>query len=229
MTIQLVVFDIAGTTLQDDNNVGAALQSAFAKENLVIGIDAANAVMGYPKPIAISMLLDSQFGKQLTASDAFVQQIHNTFLAEIIHFYRSSPCLKEKEGATAIFDCLRSQSIKVFLDTGFDRLTTDTIIDRMQWRSHLDGSVTSDEVANGRPFPDLIYRAMELSGVNSMDAVAKVGDTPTDLQEGMAANCGFVIGVTTGATPYQHLASFPHTHLIETLMELPDILGIQFK
>jgi phosphonatase-like hydrolase len=227
MKIQLVIFDIAGTTLQDDNNVGAALQTAFAKEDLVISIAAANAVMGYPKPISISMLLDSEFGKKLEASDDFVQQIHSTFLQEMIGFYQTTPNLHEKEGAVAIFDCLRSHGIKVFLDTGFDRLTTDTIIDRMSWRSYIDGSVTSDEVANGRPFPDLIYHAMSLSGVADVNAVAKVGDTPTDLQEGTAAGCALVIGVTTGATSPQHLGTFPHTHLIETLMELPAILGIQ--
>jgi phosphonatase-like hydrolase len=227
MTVQLVVFDIAGTTLQDNNNVGAALQVAFAKENLAIAIDTANAVMGYPKPIAISMLLERQFNQKLAPNDAFVQQIHNTFLAEIINFYQTTPVLQEKAGAIAIFDCLRAHGIKVFLDTGFDRLTTDTIINRMQWRSHLDGSVASDEVVNGRPFPDLIYRSMELSAVTDVSTVAKVGDTPTDLQEGTAAGCGFVVGVTTGATSPQILASYPHTHLIETLMELPAILGIQ--
>jgi len=225
MTIQLVVFDIAGTTLQDDNNVGGALQAAFAPENLAITIEAANAVMGYPKPVAISMLLASQFGQHLSASDPFVQQIHNRFLTEIIRFYETTPILKEKVGATALFDRLRRQGIKVFLDTGFDRLTTDTIINRLQWRSHLDGSVTSDEVVNGRPFPDLIYRAMALSGVTDVEAVAKVGDTPSDLQEGMAAGCRFVVGVTTGATAASELMAFPHTHLIEDLSELVGILA----
>jgi phosphonatase-like hydrolase len=227
MTVQLVVFDIAGTTLQDDNKVGLALQFAFAKENLAIAIASANAVMGYPKPISITMLLENEFNQKLNPNDPLVQKIHDTFLAEIVNFYQTTAELKEKEGTIKIFDCLRAHRIKVFLDTGFDRLTTDTILNRMQWRSHLDGSVSSDEVINGRPFPDLIYRAMELSGVTEVSAVAKVGDTPSDLEEGTAAGCGFVIGVTTGATSPQILANSPHTHLIKSLIELPTILGIQ--
>jgi phosphoglycolate phosphatase-like HAD superfamily hydrolase len=40
---------------------------------------------------------------------------------------------------------------------------------------------------------------MELAGVTDARKVAKVGDTISDLQEGDAAGCGWIIGVTTGA------------------------------
>jgi phosphonatase-like hydrolase len=226
MSTQLVIFDIAGTTLLDNNHVATALQSAFSQFHLTISLEVANRVMGYPKPVAISMLLQSQFKQRHEASDPVVQSIHACFLDEMTRFYQTSPELQEKDEATKLFIFLRNQGIKVWLDTGFDRLTTNLIIHRLQWQSHLDGSVTSDEVNQGRPFPDLIYRAMELSHISDAKVVAKVGDTPADLQEGTGAGCGFVIGVTTGATPPSQLATFPHTHLVETLWDIPPILGL---
>jgi len=53
-----------------------------------------------------------------------------------------------------------------------------------------------------------------------------VGDTPSDLEEGTAAGCGLVIGVTAGSHTAEQLKPFVHTHLIHTVAELPSLLGI---
>jgi phosphoglycolate phosphatase-like HAD superfamily hydrolase len=79
-------------------------------------------------------------------------------------------------------------------------------------------------VERGRPFPDLIERAMSLTGVADPKAVAKVGDTPSDLHEGTAAGCSLVIGVTNGTHRHDQLAACPHTHLIGSLKELPALV-----
>jgi phosphoglycolate phosphatase-like HAD superfamily hydrolase len=65
---------------------------------------------------------------------------------------------------------------------------------------------------------------MELTGVTDARRVAKVGDTPSDLQEGRAAGCGLVIGVTNGSHTREQLEPHPHTHLIDNLRELPGLL-----
>jgi phosphoglycolate phosphatase-like HAD superfamily hydrolase len=64
---------------------------------------------------------------------------------------------------------------------------------------------------------------MELTGVTSVREVAKVGDTPSDLQEGTAAGCALVIGVTYGTHSRAQLVGEPHTHLIDAISELPDL------
>jgi phosphoglycolate phosphatase-like HAD superfamily hydrolase len=65
---------------------------------------------------------------------------------------------------------------------------------------------------------------MELTGVEDVKAVAKVGDTPSDLQEGASAGCGMNVGVTQGTHTRDQLKDHPHTHLIGTIRELPAIL-----
>ena len=65
---------------------------------------------------------------------------------------------------------------------------------------------------------------MALTGVSDPQAVAKVGDTPSDLLEGRAAGCGLVIGVTNGTHTREELAPHPHTHLIGSLRELPALV-----
>ena len=68
---------------------------------------------------------------------------------------------------------------------------------------------------------------MELTGVRDVSKVAKVGDTISDLQEGNAAGCSIVAGVTTGAFSKEALQLVEHTHLIEQIPEMIQIVGLK--
>ena len=52
----------------------------------------------------------------------------------------------------------------------------------------------------------------------------KVGDTPSDLQEGTRAGCGMVVGVTSGSHTEEELKGHPHTALIGSVRDLPGLL-----
>ena len=76
----------------------------------------------------------------------------------------------------------------------------------------------------GRPRPDMIRLLMARLGVTDPQRVAKVGDTPVDLEEGKNAGCRFVIGVTTGAFTRQELEKHPHTLIVDSVVEVPGIV-----
>jgi phosphoglycolate phosphatase-like HAD superfamily hydrolase len=67
---------------------------------------------------------------------------------------------------------------------------------------------------------------MEMTNVTDARNVAKVGDTISDLQEGDAAGCGWIIGVTTGAFSKEQLQQQRHTHLIQNIEEVLEILPL---
>ncbi len=225
MKIRLVVFDLAGTTVLDNRNVERILQLALKKHGVFVKEEDANSVMGMPKPMAIRQLL-SKYDAGGDKLELSVQRIHNDFIDLMKLFYETNPDVKEKPGASALFKKLKERKLKLIVDTGFDRVITNPLLKRMGWEKHglIDGSVTNDEVARGRPHPDLIFKAMELTGIEDVHAVAKVGDTPYDLQEGKAAGCRWVIGITDGAFTRQQLQKEFHTHLIDNLSELESIL-----
>lgn len=224
-TIKLVVFDMAGTTVAGHHEVHYALQQALAHEGHEISYEEANAVMGYPKPVAIWQLLEKH-GASARATDDYVDQIHQDFVRRMVDHYANSAGVSGKEGVQRTWSALRQRGIRIALDTGFSRPIADAIINRLGWREIIDASVTSDEVERGRPHPDMIFRAMERTGVSDVRAVMKVGDTASDLQQGTEAGCTYVVGVTSGAYSAEELAREPHTHLIEQLPELLAILGI---
>ena len=72
----------------------------------------------------------------------------------------------------------------------------------------------------------MIRELMRRLGVTRASRVVKVGDTPADLEEGKNAGCGRIVGVTSGTHSRQELAGSPHTHLIESIRDLPAVLGL---
>lgn len=228
MSIKLVVFDIAGTTVKDSNNVHEALQKALQRAGFYFTVEEINPYMGIPKPLAIKYLLEQRpMAKHLVEDEDFIQEVHKDFVAEMLLFYQQAEEVEEKPFASEVFKALKNKDIKVALDTGFSREITNAIIHRLGWDKGdlIDFSVTSDEVANGRPYPDLIFKAMQIAGVKDSQEVAKVGDTSSDLQEGTSAGCKYVIGITTGAFSREALKREPHTHLVEDLREVLAIVA----
>lgn len=223
MGIELFVFDLAGTTVRDNKDVHRVLKDTMEIFGISISIEEANEVMGIPKPEAIKLLLQDKNYPGI--SPELISHIHIEFVERMTSFYKNDPGVGEKEGVTETFLALKHLGIKVAVDTGFNRQITDPLLDRLGWKRNklIDASVTSDEVDHGRPFPDLIYRAMHLTGVSDVKKVVKVGDTPSDLHEGTKAGCKWVVGVTSGAFSRTQLELEPHTHLID---QIPDLLQI---
>jgi phosphonatase-like hydrolase len=226
MKPELIVFDLAGTTVRDNQDVHKVLQAALAKINFHISMEEANLIMGIPKPVAIRQLLEAKNYQEIT--DELIETIHSDFVEKMISFYETDASVGEKEGVSETFAALKANGIKIAVDTGFDRPITNAVLARMGWieKKLIDASVTSDEVAQGRPAPDLIYEAMKRTGITDVNKVAKVGDTASDMNEGTSAGCSWVVGVTTGSYSRERLMNEPHTHLIEQLPELLALLNI---
>ncbi|MBS0029506.1 phosphonatase-like hydrolase [Chitinophaga sp. 22321] len=225
MGIELVVFDIAGTTLHDESNVAKVLQQTIQLAGVSVTVEEVNEVMGYAKPYAIRYLLQQKQDNRYS-DQVFITQLHDRFVEDMKTYYATHPAVREKEGVSAVFAALKAKGIKVALDTGFDRAITNVILERVGWQQQglIDAVATSDQVPFGRPYPYMIYNIMEELEIRSIQSVAKAGDTISDLEEGTNAGCRYVIGVTTGAYTREELEKGPHTHLVATLDELLSIL-----
>jgi len=217
---------MAGTTLEDKDFVADALVKAFEKQDLYISHKHANTKMGIPKLVAIRELLDELFEDTPDNLDELVNTIYADFKETILDFYTNSKAVKGKLNAVRAMLALKNADVKVALATSFTRDVVDVVIDRLGWdiQQVIDFSVASDEVSNGRPHPDLIVKAMELAGVKDAKEVAKIGDTQSDLNEGTAAGCKYVIGLTTGVQPRTLLEKSKHTHLVDDIYEVVNIV-----
>jgi phosphonatase-like hydrolase len=210
---KLAIFDLAGTTVRDNNTVGSCLQGALRQAGVVVEISHVNAVMGMPKPTAIALLLE-----QFDASSN-VEKIHQNFLDMMTKTYETSKDVGEIDGASEVFRALQERGIRVATDTGFDRATTEILFKRLGWGGLLDDSITSDEVEHGRPHADMILELCRRAGVSPAQTI-KVGDTPADLKEGAAAKVGLNIGVLYGTHTKEELIDYNPDALIQDIREL---------
>ncbi len=226
MQIELVVFDMAGTTVSEGGAVYKALRDTLAANGLEVNADAINQVKGTDKREALRVLIEqSPMRDELLPG---LKAIHEDFVERLLAFYRTDPAITEFPGTGETFRRLKAVGIKVALNTGFSRDIAQILIDRLGWQREglIDASITSDEVEAGRPHPFMIRALMARLGVGDAARVAKVGDAPADLWEGKNAGCELVVGVTGGSSTRQQLEPHPHDHLIGTVAELPALLGL---
>lgn len=217
--IKLVVFDMAGTTVDEDNvvykTVRAAINSAgysFTQSQVQ------EAGAGKEKSQAIRDVLALDGDRH---SDDEVAKIFSDFKHRLAAAYQTLD-VKEQPGATLLFASLHDRGIKVVLNTGYDRATAESLVARIGWQvgSHIDGLITASDVPNGRPGPEMIHLAMQQTGVADSKAVAKIGDSQIDIAEGKNANCGMTFGITTGAHTESMLLESQPNAVLQNLDEL---------
>ncbi len=91
----------------------------------------------------------------------------------------------------------RLDSYKKAIITNTPKHCTRHILKKFGIGKYFDTIVTSAEVEQGKPHPDMIFRACELLHVDPSDTVL-VGDTESDVKAGRAAGC-MVVGINTEA------------------------------
>lgn len=224
MSIKLVVFDMAGTTVADHNYVGRAFANAMEQNGYAVPAELINPIMGYKKPVAIRMLLNEIELDTARITDERIEKIHDDFVENMKSFYRSYKELAPLPGVEEAFGILRGKGVKIGLDTGFSKDIVDIIIERLAWSDKVDMIVASDEVEEGRPAPLMIHKMMRELGIASSDEVAKVGDTEVDINEGFNAKCKYVIGITSGSFTREELEPYHPTHIVDEVSEVLDIV-----
>jgi phosphonatase-like hydrolase len=182
--------------------------------------------MGLPKPVAIRQLLAAK-NPPLEKVQAVTDQVHEDFRVRIKEQYRRGTGIHPPVGIAYVFHALRSAGIRVGLDTGFSRDILDVLLAHLCWRegTAIDYAIASDEVARGRPHPDLIHHLMTRAQITNPAQVVKIGDTPSDLEEGLAAGCGLVVGVTYGTHSRAELER-PGVVVIDAARELLPLVGL---
>lgn len=221
MPIKLVVFDIAGTTVKDDDYVAHAFRNAFVKNGYDISLDQTYPYMGIKKIVAVNAML-AKLGEQ--SADAGT--IYTDFTDEMMDFYTYNASVMPLPYAEEVFQQLKEKGIRIALNTGFPRIIADVIINRLQWKDKgwVDDTIASDEVEHGRPQPLMIQELMLRASITDPQEVAKVGDTEVDVNEGRNAGCGLVVAVTTGAYTEEQLAAYDPDHIISSLSLLPNLI-----
>lgn len=239
--VDLVVFDLSGTTVHDEGYVTDCLYRAAEETGINTTKDEIAQNIGTNKRHLFRFLLAGSQGKERSLETIGTEMLNSEavrradeafsrYSRHMIELYRAG--VREVPGAEKTFRFLRERRIKVATDTGFHGDITGAIMDRLGWLRNglVDIAVSVDDIPGerGRPAPYMIHHAMQHLDVRDVRRVVKVGDQPSDLLEGCNAGCGGVIGVLSGSLGADILGRYRHTHIIPSVRDLPEVLERDF-
>ncbi|MFH6959242.1 phosphonatase-like hydrolase [Flavobacterium aquidurense] len=222
--IKLVVFDMAGTTVNENNLVYKTVQKVINQEGFSISLDEVlqhgagkekhkaitDVLTACTTDIDIATIADKAFGNfKTTLETAYDEAQISTF-----------------DGMQDFFDTLRKHDIKIVLNTGYDSKTANKLLEKLNWKvgNQIDALITSDDVVNGRPNPDMIQMAMARFGITDPAQVLKAGDSEIDIMEGKNSGCAITVGVLSGAQNREQLQVANPDYILNNVMEIESIL-----
>ncbi|MEU7297713.1 phosphonatase-like hydrolase [Streptomyces exfoliatus] len=215
----LVVLDMAGTTVADDGLVEQAFTVAAERvgEDPATMIDHVRATMGESKISVFRHLLGGDEDRARQANLAFEEAY-----GELVADGRIAPL----PGAAETIATLKEQGRTVVLTTGFARVTQDAILDALGWRDLVGLTLCpADAGGRGRPYPDMVLAAFLRTGaVDDVRRIAVAGDTSYDMLSGVRAGAGIVTGVLTGAHGEAALAEHGADRVLPSIAGLPALL-----
>ena len=230
--IKLAVFDMAGTTVKDENEVEKCFIQAADQTDLPYLRDDILSMMGWSKRKVFATLWKKALPDHPSnLMEKLIDRSYATFKNILEDHYKTENVVPTIY-CMDIFQELKKRQIKIALTTGFYREVTNIILSRLGWDTNLnkeyisngngfiDVSVASDEVEAGRPEPFMIQRAMQLLGINNPAEVINIGDTPSDLMAGKKAGCKYSLAVCNGTHTRQQLEIIPNDGLLEHVGEL---------
>ncbi|ALL08825.1 HAD family hydrolase [Pedobacter sp. PACM 27299] len=215
----MVVFDMAGTTVNEDNLVYKTLRNAINNAGFEFSLDEVLAQgAGKEKRQAIRSVL-STYGR--ITDEALTTKIYEEFIISLTDAYAKEEILPQPN-AIKVFSALKERNILAVLNTGYDRPTASSIIEKLGWKEGVDfdALVTASDVPGNRPDPDMIDFAMKRFDITDPGSVVKIGDSIIDIEEGQNAGCGLSIGITTGAHTAAQLQTAQPDQIIHNLIEL---------
>ena len=222
--IRLVVFDMAGTTVNENNLVYKTLLEAINNEGFAFSLeDVLLHGAGKEKRQAIIDVL----GSTIHNSDhiSIADRAFANFKTALESAYDEAE-ITSFPGMNEFFSQLRKDGIIIVLNTGYDSKTANKLLTQLRWKKgeDYDALITSDDVKNGRPHPDMILKAMELFGITNPAEVLKAGDSEIDILEGKNAKCGLNVGVLSGAQTREQLQIANPDYILEDVTKLQEII-----
>ena len=199
--LKAVVLDWAGTTVDFGSLAPArTMQRLFSFRGIELSEQETRQHMGLPKKEHIRGILSLPRIREVwtqnhgsAPADADVDEMYAAFIP--LQF----SCLMDYSAlipgvAEAVAD-LKARGLKIGSTTGYTREMLDMLLESAAREGYVpDCSLTPGEAGEGRPHPFMMFECAKRLGVYPMAAIAKVGDTPADIHEGINAG-SWSIGV----------------------------------
>ena len=205
--IEAVIFDWAGTTV--DYGCFAPVQAfveAFAHHGVAVTMEETRKPMGMLKRDHIRTMMGMEriakewervHGRKPcdTDVDAVYAQFEPKLFSILDQYAAPKPFAVETAAR------LREMGLKIGSTTGYTDAMMNIVVPQAEKQGYApDFWISPDGVdGKGRPYPYMIFANMKALGVSAVKNVVKVGDTISDIKEGVNAGV-WTVGVVEGSS-----------------------------
>ena len=217
--VELICFDMAGTTMVDNGLVLEAFQRTIAG----LGVEGAAA------ETAQAYVIETMGQSKIEVFSAlFADRAHEANAAFEQHFVDAAQELGVTEipGARSTISTLRNFGLKVALTTGFSASTREALIEILGWDDLFDVRVSPSDAGRGRPAPDMLLWCALKTQVTAMSSLMAVGDTASDMLAGCRAGAGYCVGVLSGTDDQRRLVANGADEVIDSVVDLLGFEGL---
>lgn len=218
--IRLVALDVGGTIIEDHGEVPTAIQAAFKARGITVESKEIAEWRGASKREMVRHFVELR-SKPDANRGALTDTIYKHFNEIANEAYAK---VRPIPGADAAIAELKRQDYLVATTTGFGRELNDFIMRRLGWHELFTATITSDDVADGRPAPYMLFHAIEKARIGDVAEVVAVGDTPLDLEAAHNGGLRAGIGVLTGAGSREAMERAPHTKIVASIADVPTLM-----
>jgi phosphonoacetaldehyde hydrolase len=200
--VQAVIFDWAGTTVDHGSLAPVrAMKELFARHRVDVADAEIRRDMGLFKKDHIRRILaaphiDDAWRARtgLQPNDLVIEALFAEFQAVQMEILEGHADLIGSVADTVRL--LRGRGIRVGSTTGYTRPMLDVLLERASAQGYIpEISLCPDDVGGGRPRPWMCLRIALEFRLDSMSTAVKVGDTVSDIEEGLNAGM-WTIGVS---------------------------------
>lgn len=217
--IKMIVFDMAGTTVNEQGIVYKTLYDTIKSFGLNINKGDIDKWHGANKYEVLQYYLEKDNNITEDLQIKMKNDLYQKFNNNLKDRYFSSSNIKLIDNnMPELFNNLRKKDIKITLNTGYSQEIQESIISKLHMKDFIDDYISSDLVSKGRPEPFMIQKLMEKNRILSPNNIIKIGDTPNDILEGKNANCLYSIGVLSGADCEKKLSQADY--IINNIMDI---------
>ena len=219
-SIKMLVCDMAGTTIQENNIVYNNLYKTIKSIEPNIDRIDIQRFYGFNKNEVIKYYVDNKKNIKLSEKKALFNETKHKFNDMLKNDYINNPDIKLIHPyLPSFFNNIRNNDIKITLNTGYNKEIQNILIDKLNLLDCIDDYISSQEVSRGRPYPHMINTLMSRNHVLEPNEVIKIGDTCIDLIEGKNAKC-HTIGVLSGSTQKYQLQRYNPTFILNNIIDI---------
>ena len=178
--VEAVIFDMDGVMIDSEREHFKAEQELFKE----LGIDI--KALEYDRFVGLSSRLMWSELKESFSLPYSVEDLMAKAAAKLLTHFKEVDLIP-MPGLIDLLDYINERSMGIAVASSSPKSLIDLVVDRLEIRDYFDCLVSGDEVAKGKPFPDVFLHTAALLRVSPENCVV-FEDSANGVRAGKAAN-----------------------------------------